>query len=52
VRTLVNTVEDAGYKSIIWDGLDQHGRLISTGVYIYKIQAGNFSQTRKMVFMK
>jgi|GEM_PF-3451243 len=52
VRTLVNTVEDAGYKSIIWDGLDQHGRLISTGVYIYKIQAGNFTQTRKMVFMK
>ncbi|MCK9559262.1 MAG: S8 family serine peptidase [Candidatus Marinimicrobia bacterium] len=52
VRTLVNTVEDAGYKSIIWDGLDQRGQLISTGVYIYKIQAGDFTQTRKMVFMK
>jgi len=52
VRTLVNEVEEAGYKSVIWDGLDQYGRSLSTGVYIYRIQAGNFTQTRKMVFMK
>jgi len=52
IRTLVNRVEDAGYKSVVWDGLDQRGQLISTGVYIYKIQAGNFTQTRKMVFVK
>jgi len=52
VRTLVNGVEEAGYKSVIWDGLDQYGRSLSTGVYIYRIQAGDFTQTRKMVFMK
>ncbi len=52
VRTLVNEFEEAGYKSVIWDGLDQYGRSLSTGVYIYRIQAGDFTQTRKMVFMK
>jgi flagellar hook assembly protein FlgD len=52
IRTLVNHVEDAGYKSVQWDGLDQRGQLISTGIYIYKIQAGEFTQTRKMIFMK
>lgn len=52
IRTLVNRTEDAGYKSVVWDGLDQRGQLISTGVYIYKIQAGEFTHTRKMIFMK
>ncbi|MFH1214692.1 MAG: S8 family serine peptidase [Candidatus Neomarinimicrobiota bacterium] len=52
VRTLVNQAEDAGYKSVQWNGLDQRGQMISTGIYIYKIQAGNFTQTKKMIFMK
>jgi len=52
VVTLVNRTEQAGYKSVDWNGLNQHGQLVSTGIYFYRIQAGNFSQIRKMIFIK
>jgi len=52
IRTLVNTVESAGYKSIIWDGRDNSGRVVTPGVYIYKLQAGNFTAIRKMILLK
>jgi hypothetical protein len=37
---------------VIWDGTDMNGGVVSTGVYIYSLQAGNFVDTKKMVFMK
>jgi len=52
VVTLVNQAEEAGYKSVDWNGLNQHGQLVSTGIYFYRIQANHFSQIRKMVFIK
>jgi len=44
--------QQAGWHEVIWDGTDQSGSLVSTGVYIYCLQAGNFVDTKKMVFMK
>jgi flagellar hook assembly protein FlgD len=52
VRTLVNTAQDAGFKSVIWDATNDFGKPVSAGVYLYKIQAGEFVQTRKMVLLK
>jgi flagellar hook assembly protein FlgD len=52
VRTLVNTTQDAGFKSVIWDATNDFGKPVRTGVYLYKIQAGEFVQTRKMVLLK
>ncbi len=52
VRTLVNTTQDAGFKSVIWDATNDFGKPVSAGVYLYKIQAGEFVQTRKMVLLK
>mgnify|MGYP003328717481 FL=1 len=52
VRTLVNDVQDAGYRSVMWNATNDMGRLVSAGVYIYSIQAGDFIQNRKMVLMK
>ena len=52
VRTLVNDVQDAGYRTVIWNSTNNMGRLVSAGVYIYSIQAGDFVQNRKMVLMK
>jgi hypothetical protein len=52
VRTLVNTAQDAGFKSVIWDATNNFGKPVSAGVYLYKIQAGEFVQTRKMVLLK
>ncbi len=51
VKTLVRRVEEAGFKSVVWDGTDEFGRPVSAGVYLYRIQAGDFVQTRKMVLL-
>ena len=52
VSTLVNEVKVAGNYQVQWDGSDNNGRQVSSGVYFYRIQAGDFSQTRKMVILK
>lgn len=52
VRTLFHGVEEAGVKSVIWDGTDDLGRLVNTGVYLYKIHAGDFTQFQKMLLLK
>ena len=52
IRTLVNTTQDAGFKSVIWNATNDYGKPVSAGVYLYKIQAGEFVQTKKMVLLK
>ena len=52
VKTVVNTTQNAGYKSVIWDATNNNGKPISAGVYLYQIQAGEFVQTKKMVLLK
>jgi len=61
IRTLINTTQNAGYKSVLWDGTDEFGRSVGTGIYLYQIkaqqpsrvgQAGDFSQTKKMLLLK
>ena len=52
IKTLVNQSQDAGNKIAMWDGTDDLGRPVSAGVYLYQIQAGEFTQTRKMLLLK
>jgi 5'-nucleotidase / UDP-sugar diphosphatase len=52
VRELVNTRESAGNHSIIWDGRNNDGSQVASGTYFYKLQAGEFSDTKKMSLMK
>ena len=52
VRTLVAGMQEAGYKSAVWDGTDDRGQPVSSGVYLYRIQAGGFTQTRKMALLR
>ncbi|MDP6587267.1 MAG: T9SS type A sorting domain-containing protein, partial [Anaerolineales bacterium] len=52
IKTLVKQSQDAGNKIAVWDGTDDLGRQVSAGVYLYQIQAGQFTQTRKMLLLK
>jgi hypothetical protein len=52
VKSLINQTQDAGNKSVIWNATNDFGKPVSAGVYLYKIHAGEFVQTRKMVLLK
>jgi len=52
ITQLVNTTQQAGFKSVKWDATDSMGKPVSAGVYLYQIQAGEFVQTKKMVLLK
>jgi len=52
VKTLVNSSQTAGYKSIQWNATNDRNEPVSAGLYLYTIQAGGFRQTKKMVLLK
>ncbi|KQC03899.1 MAG: hypothetical protein APR54_02240 [Candidatus Cloacimonas sp. SDB] len=52
VTTLVNELMDAGYYSLTWNSTDQYQKKVSSGVYFYKMRAGNYTSTKKMILMK
>lgn len=52
VRTLVNESKAAGSYSLEWNGRDDRGTAVSSGVYFYRLNAGSFSDVRKMTLVK
>ncbi len=53
VRTLLaNELLQAGFHLAFWDGRDDNSQPVASGVYVYRIVAGTFSQARKMVLVK
>ena len=52
VRTLVDGELQADYHSIVWNGTDNSGKKSASGVYFYKMKAGSYQQTKKMILMK
>lgn len=52
VTTLTDDYQAAGTGYVIWDGIDYSGKVISGSMYLYHLQAGNFSKTMKMVLLK
>ncbi len=52
VRRLVNEEKAAGNHSVVFDGKDNSGRSVASGIYYYKMQAGKYSSTKKMILMK
>jgi len=52
IRTLVEGKKKAGYYDISWDGRDQSGKQVASGVYLVRLQAGSFVQVIKMSLIK
>jgi hypothetical protein len=52
VRTLVNEVKDAGAYSAVWDGRNNGGAAVASGIYFYKMETGAFSATKKLVLLR
>ncbi len=52
IRTLVNEEIPSGEHSVIWYGDDDNGINVASGIYFYKLQAGTYTKTKKMILMK
>ena len=51
-RTLLSAVLEAGKHSARWDGRDDHGRKLASGVYVYRLRAGEQVDTRRLLLLK
>ena len=51
VKTLANEYQTAGFRSVKWDGKNNNKQKVSTGLYFYSIQSGEFSSTKKMILL-
>jgi len=52
VKTLVDREADAGQYQAVWDGADDNGNQVASGIYFYKMSTAGFVETRKMVLMR
>ena len=52
VKTLISGTQEAGEHSVIWQGRDDSGKPVSSGVYFYKFSTSDYTTTKKMVLMK
>jgi len=52
VKTLVNESQSAGYKTAWWDGKDENGEQVASGLYFYRLEADKFSEVKKMMLVK
>jgi hypothetical protein len=52
MKTLLDAVVPAGRSSVLWDGTNDPGMPVGSGVYMYRLKAGKFEQSRKMLLLK
>jgi len=52
VKTIVDAPTPAGWHRVVWDGLNSSGSQVASGVYLYRMQAGAFVQTKRLVLLK
>lgn len=52
IRSLVNAQLSAGQHRIVWNGKDNNGNAVASGIYLYKMETANYSSMQKMMLMK
>ncbi|MBF8295920.1 MAG: Por secretion system C-terminal sorting protein [Bacteroidetes bacterium] len=52
VATLVNELGTPGKRTVMWDGKNDRGEPVSSGIYLYQLRAGSSVMTRKLVLVK
>jgi flagellar hook assembly protein FlgD len=52
VRTLVDGRRPAGRNVVTWDGVNDNGTQVASGVYFYRLRTPGYAKTRKMVLLK
>jgi hypothetical protein len=52
VRTLENGMKDAGSYSVSWNGMNDRGSSVASGIYFYKMETKGFTETKKMVMLR
>jgi flagellar hook assembly protein FlgD len=52
VRTLLDGVPSAHRLQLVWDGRDDQGSPLGSGIYYYRLRSGAFTETRKMLMIK
>ncbi len=52
VKTLVDSYQGAGQYEVLWDATDYNGNRVSSGLYFYRMNAGDFTKTKKMLLLK
>ncbi len=52
VKTLISERQTPGFKNVIWDGKDNDKKSLPSGVYLYRLKAGDQKKTKKMIFLK
>ena len=52
VKEFINTSMQPGNYKVVWDGTNQSGVLVGSGIYFYRIKAGSFIASQKMIFLK
>jgi len=51
VKTLVNGIQDKGQKTLLWDGRDNRGKILTAGVYLCRLQSASNEESRKIILL-
>jgi flagellar hook assembly protein FlgD len=52
IRILVAQARDAGHHQVTWNGLDDRGQPVASGVYLYTLKAEGYTETRKLLLIR
>jgi len=52
LRILADEIQEAGCREVVWDGTDDAGKAVSSGIYFYRLETEAFGQTRKMILIR